>query len=103
MAAAEAAVTVVQGASNVPAAKRWDCKVIIYNTNSTTARTVTCGFMSSNVALVIGHYLMAAESLEPFGRREFAIRFVPTGYYFRANQGSGTDVQVEIHGEEVDV
>ena len=101
MAASEAAGTVTNGANTVPSSKHWIAKVILYNTGSST-RTVTCGFHPSNAALVAGEYLMYAEDMVTKERREFGIRIWPTGYVFRANQGSGTDVQWEVVGYEED-
>lgn len=101
MAAAEAAATVVNGVNTVPALKHWIAKVVIYNTGA-TSRTVTCGFHSSNAALVAGDYLMNAETMLTKERREFGIRILSSGFVFRANQAVGTDVQWEIIGYEED-
>lgn len=101
MAASEAAATVVAGANTVPSSKHWIAKVVLYNTGGST-RTVTCGFHASDASLVIGDYLMLSESMLTKERREFGIRILPTGYVFRANQASGTDVQWEIIGYEED-
>lgn len=101
MAAAEAAATVSDGLNAVPTGKRWNAKVIVYNTGS-SARTVTCGFATTDVALAAGKYLMNAESLASKARTEFALRSYEAGYTFRANQASGTDVQWEVVGWEED-
>lgn len=100
---AQGAATVVDGVNTVPASKRWDCKVIVYNTGA-SARTVTCGFTDSGSALAVGEFLINSETLASKARQEFGIRFIPAGYVFRAGQATAdADVQWEIWGEEVDV
>ena len=100
---AEAAITVVNGANAVPSAKNWQAKVVVYNTGA-SARTVTVGYHPTDATIVAGEFLLSAESLASKERREFGIRFYPAGYTFRGSQGTAdADIQVEIHGEEVDV
>ncbi len=101
--AAEAAATVVDGVGTVPASKRWNAKVVFYNTNATTARVVTAGLTDSGSNLVIGEFLMKAESMAALERREFGLRSYPAGFVIRGTQASGTDVQWEIIGIEQDV
>jgi len=99
---AQGALTIVNGANNVPTGKHWIAKVVVYNSGA-ASRTVTCGWHSSNAALVVGDYLINAEALASKERREFGIRIIPSGYYFRASQGTAdADVQVEIIGYEED-
>ena len=102
MADAEAAATVSDGLNAVPVGKRWNAKVIVYNTGAST-RTVTCGFATTDVSLTAGAYLLNAESIASKARQEFALRSYEAGYTFRANQGSGVDVQWEVVGWEEDV
>ena len=95
---AEGAGTVVDGVNTVPASKKWEAKVIVFNTGS-AARTVTCGFTDSGAALVVGEYLMVSESVASKERREFGIRGYAAGMVFRIGQGTAdADVQWEIHG-----
>ena len=99
----EGAATVVQGVGTVPAGKRWNAKVIIHNTGG-SSRTVTCGFHPSDTSLVVGEFLLSAESLSSKARQEFGIRSMPAGYVFRMGQATAdADVQWEIVGYEVDI